>query len=61
MQALSRCHVSNGWLGGRRSATGKTVASLGFVGNAIDTMAAAQTPVLFILIGLTVKLSGNSK
>jgi hypothetical protein len=43
-----------------RSATGKSIADLGFVGNAIDTMAAAQTPVLFILIGLTVNLSGNT-
>ena len=43
-----------------RSATGKKIADLGFLGNAIDTMAAAQTPVLFVLIGLTVKLSGNT-
>lgn len=45
---------------GLRSATGKKIADIGFVGNAIDTMAAAQTPVLFLLIGLTVNLSGNT-
>ena len=42
------------------SARGLSVKSLGFVGSAIDSLAAAQTPALFVLIGLTVKLAGNT-
>lgn len=42
------------------SGTGTAVKDLKFVGSAIDTMAAAQSPVLFLLIGLTVQLKGNT-
>lgn len=39
---------------------GIPVKSLGAVGAAINTLAGAQTPVLFILVGLTFKLGGNT-
>ena len=42
------------------SARGLSIGDLGFVGTAIDAMAAAQTPVLFLFIGLTVRLNGNT-
>lgn len=42
------------------SATGSSIEDIGFIGSAITTMAKAQTPVLFVLIGLTVTLSGNT-
>merc|ERR1719379_2508820 len=37
---------------------GNAVAKLGFAGLALETMAAAQTPVLFLLIGLKVSIDG---
>jgi hypothetical protein len=37
---------------------GTAVAKLGFAGLALETMAAAQTPVLFLLIGLKVSIDG---
>ena len=42
------------------SAAGLGMADIGFVGTAVSAMATAQTPVLFVLIGLTIKLSGNA-
>jgi len=39
---------------------GGGTASLGFVGKAIDALAALQTAVLFLLIGLKLKLEGNT-
>jgi hypothetical protein len=42
------------------SATGTAVTDLGFLGAGINTLASAQTPVLMLLIGLTVKLKGNT-
>lgn len=38
--------------------TGTRVADLGFAGNAVQTLASAQTPVLFLLIGMKFKLTG---
>lgn len=38
--------------------TGTRVDDIGFAGNAIKTLASAQTPVLFLLIGLKFRLGG---
>ncbi|KAJ1621273.1 hypothetical protein T492DRAFT_1071774 [Pavlovales sp. CCMP2436] len=40
------------------AATGTKVADLGFVGGAMRTLASAQTPILFLLIGTKFSLSG---
>jgi hypothetical protein len=37
---------------------GNAVARLGFVGNALKSLAAAQTPILFLLIGLKLSIEG---
>lgn len=37
---------------------GGAIAKMGFAGLALETMAAAQTPVLFLLIGLKVSIDG---
>jgi hypothetical protein len=37
---------------------GGALAKMGFAGTALETMAAAQTPVLFLLIGLKVSIDG---
>ena len=38
---------------------GRPVQTLGFVGNAIESLAKSQTPVLFLLIGLKLKARGD--
>lgn len=40
------------------AALGKPTSSLGFFGKAVSSLAAAQTPVLFLIIGLKFKLTG---
>jgi len=42
------------------SICGRDVASLGVVGDAILTLASAQTPVLFVLIGIKVSFEGST-
>jgi predicted permease len=37
---------------------GQAIANLGFAGSALETLAAAQTPVLFLLIGLKLSIDG---
>jgi len=41
------------------AALGRPVDTLGFVGNAIGSLAKSQTAVLFLLIGLKLKVSGD--
>lgn len=41
------------------SVAGLTVSDLGFVGRAILGLASAQTPVLFVLIGVSVQIGGD--
>jgi hypothetical protein len=45
-------------LGLLMAGTGTRVADLGFLGAAVRTLASAQTPVLFLLIGMKFQLSG---
>uniref|UniRef100_A0A7S3JTD1 Uncharacterized protein n=1 Tax=Aureoumbra lagunensis TaxID=44058 RepID=A0A7S3JTD1_9STRA len=40
------------------TATGTPLNSLSFIADAVSTLAAAQTPVLFVLLGMKLKLSG---
>jgi hypothetical protein len=42
------------------AALGRPVASLGFVGAAVTSLASAQISILFLLIGLKLKLKGDS-